>query len=326
MLLGPDDFTLEQAALIKRHRLHQALLHGAGIVCGLAVRQDPAAPSLLRVTPGLAIDPLGRDLYLDREQCLDVSGLQADGAFRSQLGNGTAYVVIRYSPQPGDPRPALSAACDDGSDPPYARIDDGVQINLEASPPPDPFDPLLRTADDLSRLWRVEVDAPVLLGSVVLQGSTGSATTVGSVSGEGRVLVPDLSPLAARLSGDRLRVGAITASVGTAASQSALVIDFTRPVKQPTVASAISAYRYDDNAGWQSIAVTGAPSYSANGTRVTLSIPALAANTIYQVVLVGDGAQPILGDDGQPLAGWASDPLPQDGRGRNVSVVGKVGA
>ena len=39
--MAARDFQGEQEYLLNRHRLHQRLLHGWGIVCGLRVRRHP---------------------------------------------------------------------------------------------------------------------------------------------------------------------------------------------------------------------------------------------------------------------------------------------
>src|SRR6266540_4177168 len=64
MLLGVDDFETEQRYQRGKMRLHNAWLHRAGIVWGLDVSADPATREI-RVEPGLALDPTGRELHLD---------------------------------------------------------------------------------------------------------------------------------------------------------------------------------------------------------------------------------------------------------------------
>jgi hypothetical protein len=78
-LMTARDFQGEQDYFLSRHYLHNRLLHGWGIVCGLEVEYHPdrlAQPSLasscakrwVRVRPGLAIDCYGRELIL-RQDC-----------------------------------------------------------------------------------------------------------------------------------------------------------------------------------------------------------------------------------------------------------------
>jgi hypothetical protein len=70
--LTARDFTDEQAYFLSRHRLHNRLMHGWGVVCGLGVGVDPnpnpGCPDGLIVRKGIAIDGYGRELIV----CCDV--------------------------------------------------------------------------------------------------------------------------------------------------------------------------------------------------------------------------------------------------------------
>ncbi|WP_437285441.1 hypothetical protein [Sorangium sp. So ce406] len=151
MLLGAEDFSVEQRERVLRRRLHHALLHGAGTVYGLrVVLGDPDTEgrrTRVIVRPGLAVDALGREIYVDQDQCLDVAAL-ARHAIWAELKapdgtvNGTirrAYVVLRYEACQADPVPAIAPACDGpGDTAAYSRLLDRFHIELSASPPADP--------------------------------------------------------------------------------------------------------------------------------------------------------------------------------------------
>ena len=62
MLLGEDDFATVIGYPRGKHQLHQAWLHGSGVVWGYPVRN--AGLYELKVGPGLAIDGIGRELLL----------------------------------------------------------------------------------------------------------------------------------------------------------------------------------------------------------------------------------------------------------------------
>jgi hypothetical protein len=63
--LTARDFRDEQAYFLSRHRLHNRLLHGWGVVCGLQVeRHRSECPGHVIVNPGIAIDCCGRELVL----------------------------------------------------------------------------------------------------------------------------------------------------------------------------------------------------------------------------------------------------------------------
>jgi hypothetical protein len=68
--LTARDFADEQAYFLSRHRLHNRLLHGWGIVCGLRVVRHPNPDCRRRwvvVHPGIALDCCGRELILKCE-------------------------------------------------------------------------------------------------------------------------------------------------------------------------------------------------------------------------------------------------------------------
>ena len=66
-LLSVDDFEQEQTYHRTKHRRHNRLLHGDGIVRGLGVSLEPQQPGQLprvQVGPGVAIDPRGEELVV----------------------------------------------------------------------------------------------------------------------------------------------------------------------------------------------------------------------------------------------------------------------
>jgi hypothetical protein len=71
MLLGVDDFETEQGFHVGKMRLHNAWLHGAGVVWGFDVVIDEEHAEI-RVLPGLALDGAGRELRLDAPACVSI--------------------------------------------------------------------------------------------------------------------------------------------------------------------------------------------------------------------------------------------------------------
>lgn len=152
MLLGAEDFSVEQREKVLRRRLHQAILHGAGTVWGLRVvlgdEDEDKKRRQLVVRPGLAVDALGRDIYVDERQCLDVSGLahnpiwqeleRPPGACESKTRR-RAYVILRYEACQSLPVPAITPPCNEPGDAvAYSRSLDRFRIDLAATPPEDP--------------------------------------------------------------------------------------------------------------------------------------------------------------------------------------------
>ncbi len=69
------DFQAEQDYFLSRHRLHNRLMHGWGIVCGLEVKphkDESCQDSWVIVKPGIAIDCCGRELILKEETLVEV--------------------------------------------------------------------------------------------------------------------------------------------------------------------------------------------------------------------------------------------------------------
>lgn len=174
-LLGAEDFETEQRYFLLRSRLRNALLHGMGAVWGLEVRaEETTDPAGLRLTcePGLAIDALGREVYVPQRVCLDVTGLAATPFWAdlapppapvAEVGDGgdgddgepppeprrRVHVVLSYRACLSAPVPAVTPPCSD-SDAAlvHSRVLDSYRICLQAEAPPDPA----TTQRDVTRL------------------------------------------------------------------------------------------------------------------------------------------------------------------------------
>lgn len=153
MLLGVDDFETEQAYHRGKLRLHNAWLHGPGVVWGYAVTvpdvegQPDTKTGEIRVEPGLALDPVGRELHLDLAACVDVGAWfeehREDGLEVEDTEDGvrfTAHVVIRFRSCLTRAVPALSEPCEGAqADTAYSRVFETVEILLRpGGAPPRP--------------------------------------------------------------------------------------------------------------------------------------------------------------------------------------------
>ena len=84
--LTAEDFEVEQKYHIEMRWLHNRMLHGVGIVAGLGVSIDGCQDGTAVVSPGLALDGLGREIIVDRPVCVE-------------LGTGTNdfwFVTLQY--------------------------------------------------------------------------------------------------------------------------------------------------------------------------------------------------------------------------------------
>jgi hypothetical protein len=150
MLLGVDDFTTEQRYHRAKMRLHNAWLHRAGVVWGLAVTAELDRREL-RVDPGLALDPTGRELHLDALSCVDVAAWldkQEPAPETRETSTGglqlDAHVELRFCACATRQVPAIADPCEGAdTDTAYSRTFESVEIRLvpglaALAPPPYP--------------------------------------------------------------------------------------------------------------------------------------------------------------------------------------------
>jgi hypothetical protein len=121
MLLGEDDFLTLMGNGRGKLMLHSAWLHGSGVVYGYRVGVDAdttARTYTLRVSSGLAVDGLGRELYLGSDWCYDLAALVKDLAGEGATGSCDdertveACLSVRLDPCLAAPVPALADPCD----------------------------------------------------------------------------------------------------------------------------------------------------------------------------------------------------------------------
>jgi hypothetical protein len=117
-LLTADDFDQEQSYLLTKHRRHNRLLHGYGIVSGLAVgvesrpgRDDPE----IVVSPGYALDANGEEVVLCEPATRDVCP-----------GPSVCYVTLALVERPANPTP-------DGEP---SRIEESAEVAVSEDVPP----------------------------------------------------------------------------------------------------------------------------------------------------------------------------------------------
>lgn len=93
--LTARDFQGEQDFMLSRMRLHNRLLHGWGIVCGLEVMPHPderCRDQYVVVCPGIAIDCRGREIVVERRTLVPLrrSEERAEGREHNGCGCGAA--------------------------------------------------------------------------------------------------------------------------------------------------------------------------------------------------------------------------------------------
>jgi hypothetical protein len=135
MLLGEDDFRTLMGNPRGKHMLHAAWLHGCGVVWGYRVSVEGERTLTLKVSPGLAVDGLGRELLADTSWCLDVRQWLTtqhdaiDQTCRTQTLH--AHLVVRHDCCPTTPVPTLADPCDiTRKHDDYSRVAEGVRLEL----------------------------------------------------------------------------------------------------------------------------------------------------------------------------------------------------
>ncbi len=115
MLLGEDDFRVLMGNPRGKQMLGSSWLHGAGVVWGYDVCMDGLAT--VRVSPGLAVDGLGREVAQAATACLDLRGwLREHDSPPNQDEPGTrtvhGCVVAEFDCCTSRPVPTLASPCD----------------------------------------------------------------------------------------------------------------------------------------------------------------------------------------------------------------------
>lgn len=152
MLLGADDFEAAEGYPRGKARIHNAWLHGAGVVWGFDVQapqvNPPADTSLsgeILVKAGLALDRIGHELYLDQDACVDVGAWYAlhkdEQAVKdvAQVDPATGAVTLKelhvelsFAACLARQVPAMSEPCDGaaGTSTAYSRVRELARLRL----------------------------------------------------------------------------------------------------------------------------------------------------------------------------------------------------
>ena len=148
MLLGVDDFETIDSYHRGKMWLHSAWLHRSGAVWGLGASLSTEKDEI-RVTPGLAIDGLGRELYLDRPACLNLGQWYEEHKDDPEVEEAAtimedgsvvfdAHVVARFRGCLARQVPALTEPCDgSGAVTAYSRVIETAELLLKPGKAPD---------------------------------------------------------------------------------------------------------------------------------------------------------------------------------------------
>jgi len=114
MLLGEDDFRVLMGSPRGKQMLHSAWLHGTGVVWGYEVTRSGVWD--VKVSAGLALDGIGRELINEATQCLDVRDLVSSKPKQTEQDCSSwtveACLVAEFDSCLTAPVPTLADPCD----------------------------------------------------------------------------------------------------------------------------------------------------------------------------------------------------------------------
>jgi hypothetical protein len=140
MLLDEDAFKTMMGNPRGKQMFHSAWLHRSGVVWGLRVLRE--GELVIKVSPGAAVDKVGRELLVESTMCLDVR----DWVTKHQLGGPQggcrtttieASLVAEFQCYPTDPVPTVSSPCDmSRKHDDYSHVVESVKLALRPGRPP----------------------------------------------------------------------------------------------------------------------------------------------------------------------------------------------
>ncbi len=134
MLLGSDDFEVLMGNPRGKHQLHNAWLHGRGVVWGLGVQRRGVWD--LEVSPGLALDGVGHELHLNAPRCVSIrKELEADHDPTCHRREIVLCLVARFDACLDSPVPALADPCDvTRENQEYSRVVEQIRLDVVHGP------------------------------------------------------------------------------------------------------------------------------------------------------------------------------------------------
>ena len=117
-LLTAGDFDAEQSYQMEKRKLHNRLLHGAGVAAGLEVSDDDSGTAII-VSLGIAIDGMGNEIIVGDTVHVDLGIRPEDECF----------VTIRYGETPADPVPMIDGEVE------FSRVIESFAIAIITNDP-----------------------------------------------------------------------------------------------------------------------------------------------------------------------------------------------
>lgn len=236
LILGEDELAQEQFYFLERGRLHNRALHGYGTVSGLAL-QVKADESKVTVTPGLAVDPFGREIKVTPAQCADLAQwLQAQGLDSIPP---TVYVLLSYKECETDKMPVPGSACRSAAESLVpSRITESFQLSFATTHPNQAEEELIKNFVDFLAAIDVTTGRPPTDLSVLIQELKRRVAPASSGAAADAILRP--APVFRPI--ERVNVGLPTPKGGAAPAElvdGSIISEGPRPRPLPTRVSLV---------------------------------------------------------------------------------------
>jgi hypothetical protein len=118
-LLTAKELQAEQEYHIEKRRRHNRLLHGFGVVNGLAVTVDAGPATVVLISPGLAVDGYGNEILVESPVRIDLGVCTSD----------TCFVTIEFTETATDPVPGLNGGLE------FSRVTEGSAARIATEDP-----------------------------------------------------------------------------------------------------------------------------------------------------------------------------------------------
>lgn len=148
MLMTVWDFKTEQRYHNEKRKLWNRKLHGWGVVCGLNVKATDPESSKIVITPGMALDDQGNEIWVHEDYKVDLAGIDLEKTTvlcpdASKKGKEPStgmegneetnkyYITIKYNETPADPKQGYAPENgDDENGCTYSRMEEEFCVKL----------------------------------------------------------------------------------------------------------------------------------------------------------------------------------------------------
>lgn len=140
MLMTDRDFREEQIYHNEKRKLLNRTLHGWGVVCGLSIEAKTPNSSVIKITPGMALDCHGNEIIVCKDFEIDLKKTDPHAEINKLCPDEETeykyYVAIKYTEVCSDRSPvyAPTGGCEEKVCE-YTRIREGFCVNLFKNPP-----------------------------------------------------------------------------------------------------------------------------------------------------------------------------------------------